>query len=77
MAAVGGLLSFAAGAGMIYADCGRRHSESGDLASSLCFWGGPVMVRISARQVRYQRGAFEDWLAARVGIRPVCPLCRA
>jgi hypothetical protein len=35
------------------------------------------MVRISARQVRYQRGAFEDWLAARVGIRPVCPLCRA
>jgi hypothetical protein len=50
----GGLLSFAAGAGMI-----------------------SVMVRISARQVRYQRGAFEDWLAARVGIRPVCPLCRA
>lgn len=26
---------------------------------------GPLMVRISTRMVRYQRGAFEDWLAAR------------
>ena len=27
--------------------------------------GGPPMVRLSRRMVRYQRGAFEDWLAAR------------
>lgn len=26
---------------------------------------GPPMVRLSRRMVRYQRGAFEDWLAAR------------
>ncbi len=26
---------------------------------------GPPMIRISRRMVRYQRGAFEDWLAAR------------
>ena len=26
---------------------------------------GPPMVRLSRRMVRYQRGVFEDWLAAR------------
>ena len=26
---------------------------------------GPPMVRISARMVRYQRGTFENWIAAR------------
>ena len=26
---------------------------------------GPPMVRISSRMIRYQRGVFEDWLAAR------------
>ena len=26
---------------------------------------GPPMVRLSRRMVRYQRGAFEDWLASR------------
>ena len=26
---------------------------------------GPPMTRISTRMVRYQRGAFEDWLDAR------------
>ena len=26
---------------------------------------GPPMVKVSARMVRYQRGAFEDWLAGR------------
>ncbi len=26
---------------------------------------GPPMTRISSRMVRYQRGSFEDWLAAR------------
>ncbi len=26
---------------------------------------GPPMVRLSRRMVRYQRGAFEDWLDAR------------
>ena len=26
---------------------------------------GPPMIRISRRMVRYQRGVFEDWLAAR------------
>ena len=26
---------------------------------------GPPMVRLSRRMVKYQRGAFEDWLAAR------------
>ena len=26
---------------------------------------GPPMVKLSARMVRYQRGVFEDWLAAR------------
>ena len=26
---------------------------------------GPPMTRISTRMVRYQRGTFEDWLAAR------------
>ena len=26
---------------------------------------GPPMIRISRRMVRYQRGTFEDWLAAR------------
>ena len=26
---------------------------------------GPPMIRISRRMIRYQRGAFEDWLAAR------------
>jgi hypothetical protein len=26
---------------------------------------GPPMVKISSRMVRYQRGAWEDWLAAR------------
>ena len=26
---------------------------------------GPPMVKISPRMVRYQRGVFEDWLAAR------------
>ena len=26
---------------------------------------GPPMVKLSRRMVRYQRGAFEDWLAAR------------
>ena len=27
--------------------------------------GGPSMIRISARMVRYKRGVFEDWLDAR------------
>ena len=27
--------------------------------------GGPPMIRLSRRMIRYQRGAFEDWLAAR------------
>ncbi len=27
--------------------------------------GGPPMVKLSARMVRYQRGQFEDWLAER------------
>ncbi|MFD1156948.1 helix-turn-helix transcriptional regulator [Roseovarius aestuarii] len=27
---------------------------------------GPPMVRLSARMVRYQRGAFEDWLESHV-----------
>lgn len=27
---------------------------------------GPPMVKVSARMVRYQRGAFEDWLAGRI-----------
>lgn len=27
--------------------------------------GGPPMIRVSRRMVRYQRGAFEDWLNAR------------
>ena len=26
---------------------------------------GPPMVRLSRRMIRYQRGAFEDWLATR------------
>ncbi len=26
---------------------------------------GPPMIRISRRMIRYQRGVFEDWLAAR------------
>ena len=26
---------------------------------------GPPMVRLSRRMIRYQRGAFEDWLSAR------------
>ena len=26
---------------------------------------GPMMVRISRRMVKYQRGAFEDWLTSR------------
>ncbi len=26
---------------------------------------GPPMIRISRRMIRYQRGGFEDWLAAR------------
>ncbi len=26
---------------------------------------GPPMIRISSRMIRYQRGAFEDWLTAR------------
>ena len=26
---------------------------------------GPPMIRISSRMIRYQRGAFEVWLAAR------------
>lgn len=27
--------------------------------------GGPPMLKISSRMVRYQRGAFEAWLASR------------
>lgn len=27
---------------------------------------GPPMIKISRRMVRYQRGAFEDWLRSRV-----------
>ncbi len=27
--------------------------------------GGPPMVKISTRMVRYQRGAFEEWLTSR------------
>ena len=26
---------------------------------------GPPMIRLSRRMIRYQRGAFEDWLVAR------------
>ena len=26
---------------------------------------GPPMIRLSRRMIRYQRGAFEDWLASR------------
>ncbi len=26
---------------------------------------GPPMIRLSRRMIRYQRGTFEDWLAAR------------
>ena len=26
---------------------------------------GPPMVKLSARMVRYQRGAFEDWLSSK------------
>ena len=27
--------------------------------------GGPPMIRLSRRMIRYQRGDFEDWLATR------------
>lgn len=35
---------------------------------------GPPMIKISSRMVRYQRGVFEDWLAARTVSSTSTPL---
>ena len=38
----------------------RRWLELSVLSDS-----GPPMIKLSGRMVRYQRGAFEDWLASK------------